>query len=446
MSFTGKKVAFAGRFAAVTREEAAELVAEAGGTPVARAGRDTDLVVVGDEPWPVRDDGHLAANLERARALQDDGHAIEILSERGFLERLGVPAGQAEAPLACLYTTQQLGRILKIPVRRLRAWVRRGILKPCRTEHRLEYFDFRQASEVKRLAELTAKGVSVATIRESLELLRRWFPETESALHRLDSLGGASGLLVRLGPGQLAEPSGQLTLLFEDDEPGAPDAEDEVPDPSAAEEAPKPPAEPGPEPATPPAGRPQLVVIPGGAPPGATPPRVVTLPAVPEPSGPAPVLPAAPRSADEWFEIALELEEADHLDEAARAYREALLAGGPSAEIAFNLGNVLYTLGRLEEALSRFEQAVEIDPEYAEAWNNLASVHAQFEEWDDAIEAGRRALELSPEFLDAHYNLAEAYHGAGRGGEARRHARVYLSADPRSPWAHRLRENLGLAS
>jgi tetratricopeptide (TPR) repeat protein len=148
---------------------------------------------------------------------------------------------------------------------------------------------------------------------------------------------------------------------------------------------------------------------------------------------------------DEWFEIALEYEEAERPEEAARAYRKALLEGGPSSEVAFNLGNVLHSLGRWEEALSRFQQAVEVDPDFAEAWNNLASVHAQFEEWDDAVEAGRRALELAPDFADAHYNLAEAFHASGCAQEARHHARAYLAIDPKSPWAERLKQNLALA-
>ncbi|MEZ5064756.1 MAG: tetratricopeptide repeat protein [bacterium] len=430
MSYRGRRVAFAGRFAAVTREEAAELVAQAGGTPVSRCDESTDIVVVGAEPWPIQDDGHLAVNLERARALIEGGRSLEIVSEHDFLAALGA-TGVDERPLDTLYTTAQLARLLRIPARRIRAWIRRGILKPARTEARLDYFDFRQAAEVKRLAELTARGASVATIRESLAQLARWLPENESALQRLDTLGGSAGLLVRLGPGRLAEPSGQMTLGFGaegatgNSGPAAPAGSDDDSDLDSPEE-------------TPPAGRPRLFVIEGGA--GASTPTPHSPPAA------APVLPTNPRTADEWFELALELEDADHLDEAARAYREALLAGGPSAEIAFNLGNVLHSLGRLEEALSRFEQAVEIDPAYAEAWNNLASVHAQFEEWEEAIAAGRRAVELAPAFPDAHYNLAEAYLGAGRAQDARRHARVYLEADPKSPWASRLRQNLGLAS
>jgi tetratricopeptide (TPR) repeat protein len=222
---------------------------------------------------------------------------------------------------------------------------------------------------------------------------------------RLERWAGEVGLVVRLGEGKLAEPTGQLRLLFDENA-----------------DAPVAPA--GPSGAPP---RPVFTVIEGRAKPAAT------------PAGEEET-----HTPDEWFELALELEEAEKLEDAARAYREALLAGGPSAEIAFNLGNVLYSLGRWEEALSRFQQAVEADPEYVAAWNNLASVHAQFEEWDDAIEAGLKALEIAPDYPDAHYNLAEAYHASGRRAEAIRHARAYLKSDAKSPWARRLEQNLGL--
>lgn len=423
----GRRVAFAGSFASVTRDEAAELAVGAGAVPVPLAGDDTTMIVVGEDAWPVRDDGRVAENLERARQLRERGLPVEVIGESAFLARLGLEA-PAPAPDRS-YTTTQLGRILKLPRRRIRAWIRRGLIQPSATEHRIDYFDFRQVAELKRLAELSDHGVAVETIRESLRLLGTWFPGTESAIARLDQLEGEDGLLVRLG-GQLAEVTGQLRLFDPESGPDATgtDAATAARSAGTAEE---------PEERATPSNIvpfPGLTLVPGG--------RAASTPAAPAPE---PAADAVRRSVDEWFEIALEYEEAERPEEAARAYRKALMVGGPSSEVAFNLGNVLHSLGRWEEALSRFQQSVEVDPDFAEAWNNLASVHAQFEEWDDAVEAGQRALELAPDFADAHYNLAEAFHASGRAEEARRHARAYLAIDPKSPWAERLKQNLALA-
>jgi tetratricopeptide (TPR) repeat protein len=245
------------------------------------------------------------------------------------------------------YTVAQLGRILKIPVPRIRGWVRRGLIRPARIERRLEYFDFRQMAELKRLHELTETG--------------------------------------------LAERTGQLRLDL-----GA--------RPAAAAAVPA---------------RPALRVIEGFR--------------------DRPVVPAA-----DAFERAVELEEEDDLEGAVLAYEQALLDFGPDAEIAFNLGNALYALGRLDEAIDRFEMAVEIDAEYVEAWNNLGGAYADAGRWDEAIRSAQRALLLAPEWADPHYNLAEAYAASGRYGDARLHANRYLQQDPSSPWAERLRRDLGI--
>jgi tetratricopeptide (TPR) repeat protein len=150
-------------------------------------------------------------------------------------------------------------------------------------------------------------------------------------------------------------------------------------------------------------------------------------------------------SPDGWFEQGVRLEEQGHLEEAAAAYRQALDDGEPSAEISFNLGNVLHALGKVEEAIACYRRALELEPDYVEAWNNLASVHAELEHWSEAIEAGRRALALAPDYPDTHYNLAEAYFACGHLQDARRHGRIYLSYDIGSEWARRLRWKLGLS-
>ena len=299
-------------------------------------------------------------------------------------------SGEPEGEL--LYSTSQLSRILKVPSRRIRDWVRRGLIEPVRTGTRGQLFDFRQMTELERLRKLTDEGVSTRDIRRSLDQAKRWMPEEGGSLARLSRPEGESRLLVRTEAGTLAEPSGQLRLDFD----GGPTS-------------------PGPDRITP-----------------------MTLPSAEEDET-TPELPA-----EQWFERAVAFEEAGNLDHAAAAYEQALELGEPRADAAFNLGNVLVGLGRLEDAVPRFEEALAAEPRWVEAWNNLASVHAHLENWPEAIEAGCRAVDLEFDYPDAHYNLAEAYHAAGRPREARRHARIYLKFDPKSEWAERLRETLEL--
>jgi tetratricopeptide (TPR) repeat protein len=380
--------------ASMTHDEAAELIRRCGGEPARTPGRRTALVVVGQEGWPVERDGRIHEGLERARRLQDEGCALRVVSEQDFLEMLELDGAESREPVRRLYTVTQLSRILKIPGRRIRSWVRRGLIQPTRTELRLAYFDFRQMTELRMLRELTESGVPVEKIRQSLETLRRWFPEAESSLGQLSRLEGH--LLVRVEGGHLAEPSGQLRLGFD------------TPPPS-----------------------PRRRREPSDAP---------VLRVVADIRGAR----ADAASAEDWFARAVELEESEDLPGAVRAYEQALLTGGPDAEIAFDLGNALYALGRLDEAIVRFEQAVEIDPEYVEAWNNLGGVYADVGLWEEAIRAACTALELAPDYADPHYNLAEAYAASSRYGDARLHANRYLQHDPDSPWAERLRKDLGI--
>ena len=77
--------------------------------------------------------------------------------------------------------------------------------------------------------------------------------------------------------------------------------------------------------------------------------------------------------------------------EAERAYRQALLAGGPTAETCFNLANVLYSLGQYARSGERYRQVVELDPDFWEAWNNLGTVLSYDSDNEAAVAAYDRA-------------------------------------------------------
>jgi tetratricopeptide (TPR) repeat protein len=146
------------------------------------------------------------------------------------------------------------------------------------------------------------------------------------------------------------------------------------------------------------------------------------------------------RGPRDWFRIGVEAEAAGRLDDAVRAYENALTPA--DAEAHFNLGNCYYALRRRREAQLRFEAAVAARPDYSEAWNNLGVVRGEVGDRDGAITALRQALAIVPHYADAHYNLAEALAVTGDLEGARRHWRAYLSFDPNSRWADRVRRHL----
>jgi len=141
-------------------------------------------------------------------------------------------------------------------------------------------------------------------------------------------------------------------------------------------------------------------------------------------------------------ELAAELEEQEEFIEATEVYRRALLLGGPDAEIAFRLGNLLYQLGQVEAARERFYEAVETDPDYVEAWSNLGCVLSELNQPGEAIEAFECALKIHGEYADAHYHLADVLEGQGRHEAAADHWRAYLHFDQRSTWADEAKRRL----
>ncbi len=271
------------------------------------------------------------------------------------------------------FTLRELSEMLAVSTERLHVWLRAGLIEPAEIVDGIRYFEFRQVAGAKSLCELVRSGVTTARLRQSLRRLRKWLGDIEDPLSQLTTLEHSRQLVVRLDNGQLAEPSGQLLLAF------------------SAE-----PAE--------------------------------TLPtSVP--------WTAESRSVEEWFELGCQAEDREDFQQATHAFRQALLAGGPAAEISFNLANVLCSLGDYARASERYRQVLELDPNFCEAWNNLGTVLTYEGENAEAVTAYRHALRLHASYADAHYNLADTLDDLGCTDEAAEHWRRYLELEPRGPGA-----------
>jgi tetratricopeptide (TPR) repeat protein len=324
--------------------------------------------------------------------LQKDGRLTRKLLRARALDRAGcriaiVPEQsllsrlgleRASAAISRLYTIVQLSRILHVPRDRIRAWVRGGLVQPTETVHALPYFEFRQVSSAKTLCELADAGVTLERLRRSLMQLRRWMPDVDQPLAQLAVLQRDGRMLLRLEAGQLAEPTGQLNFDFDPDRPAVT----------------------------------AISVTPSSA------------------------------TAQELFERGIEHERCGRLQEAAEAYRHALLRAGPQTEICFNLANVLDALGHKAQAAERLWQVVEMDRRHVAAWNNLGNVLAELGQFAEAVAAFKQALAIEPHYADAHYNLADALDQMGEPLKAMPHWEQYLRQDASSPWADYARRRL----
>ncbi len=281
-----------------------------------------------------------------------------------------------------LYTEAQVSRILKIPKERLGRWLRCGLVESVETKNSVSFFDYKQVSWAKTLCNLAEAGVKPDKIRRSLRQLKKWLSSGDP-LAQLRLLEKDGQLLVRLESGQLAEPYGQPHLDFEE----------------AAEAA----------------------------------------------TGTVPT-PRVERTAHDWFMTGTVLEEEEKYPEAADAYHQALMVGGPDAETCFNLANVLYNLGQKERAAERYNQSVEIDPGFAEAWNNLGNVQTELGDVEHAVTSLKQAVRLEPDCPTWHYNLADLLDEVGRGEEAQPHWRAYLRGGEPGQWADHARQRISAVS
>jgi len=151
------------------------------------------------------------------------------------------------------------------------------------------------------------------------------------------------------------------------------------------------------------------------------------------------------RTADEWFELALECErDPQRRAEAIEAYRHVREAQPDWVEPHLNLGTLLYEQGEVDAALECYRAAVVHAPRHALAHFDLGSVLDEMKQFEEAAEHLREAVRLDPAYADAHYNLARVYDEMGHTHEALPHWRRYLEIDPASVWADHVRERLGL--
>lgn len=396
----GERVSFTGTLASMTHRQAHELVAQHGGTATEHVSRQTTLLVVGEEGWPLEPDGRPSRKLEQVTEWNRQGAAeVRILNESEWLHLLGLEERQRDVHR--LYTPAMLSQMLDVPVAAIRGWERAGLIKAVRRVYRLPYFDFQEAAGARRLSELLGTGVSRKQIEAGLERLRSLLPGVDRPLAQLEILARGPRLLYRDDHG-LVEPTGQRCFEFEQTgEDGASRIEDRglrIEDP-----------------------------IPEG--------MVATLPESPSSS-------QLHWSAADWFAEGCRFLDADDSRSAVEAFRLSLMDEPGDAEVHFHLAEALYRQGNAEGALERYYAAVESDHNYLEAWTQIGCLHAERGELESALQAFRVALDVHPDYPDAHWHLAEVLHQLGRSGEAVPHWETYLRFDSRGPWADQARQRL----
>ena len=129
-------------------------------------------------------------------------------------------------------------------------------------------------------------------------------------------------------------------------------------------------------------------------------------------------------TADEWYELACELEVTD-VEEARDAYERALNEDAAHADAHVNLGRLLHEEGAPAAAEQHYRAALDGEPDHPTAAFNLGVALEDLGRVDEAIQAYRRALDADPDNADAHYNLAGIHERRGEKQAALRHLKAY---------------------
>jgi tetratricopeptide (TPR) repeat protein len=139
---------------------------------------------------------------------------------------------------------------------------------------------------------------------------------------------------------------------------------------------------------------------------------------------------ALPRlSADEWCDLAMELEDGSPL-EARAAYHHALDIDPAHVTARINLGRLLHAEGKLDGAEAHYREALRHDAGSALAWYNLGVLLEDRARPAEALPCYERAVRADPNLADAHYNLALLYERVGRKQDAVRHLAIFRRLAP----------------
>jgi tetratricopeptide (TPR) repeat protein len=123
------------------------------------------------------------------------------------------------------------------------------------------------------------------------------------------------------------------------------------------------------------------------------------------------------------------------MEEAASAYRKALVVDPDLVPAIVNLANIHYARDEVIEAQALYERAIALDPECFEAHFNLGNIHHDLGRFPAALVCYRAAVALNPDYPDAHFYLAVTLEKTGLSADAKPHWRRYQSLAPDGEWA-----------
>lgn len=383
----GRGLCLLGKLGGLAKRDAKSWIVHCGGQVLPLTDpRVTDVVIGADSfPFNLRE----LDDVVLQRIEQGD---VALLEETEFWHQCGLLDESKHS--ATLYTPAMLADLLKLPIRTVRRWHRLGLLRPVKEVCRLPYFDFQELAAARRLASWL-QTESPETVEQQLVKLTRVLPGARVPLSQLPIIVRGKEVLLRQMSG-LVDPNGQLRFDF--DQWGD---QDEWP---AA----------------------RILALSDHVAESETDIMTRTITDWSDLQAKTP---------EDCLQQAIEREDAQDWQAALQIYRFMQLEFGPSADVCFQIGELLYRTGELSAARERYSIAVELDSEFLEARANLGCVLMDLQQWDQALATFEAALDLHPDYVDVLFHAAAASEKLGRNADAREYWERFLRIAPNSPWA-----------
>jgi tetratricopeptide (TPR) repeat protein len=123
---------------------------------------------------------------------------------------------------------------------------------------------------------------------------------------------------------------------------------------------------------------------------------------------------------------------ANRLDDAAKAYQDAIAKTPKYAPAINGLGSVLFKQGKKDEAIARFKEAIDADPTFQLAFFNLGYAARKSGDFPTAASAYEKYTQLNPKDPDGFYGLAESYRQSNEPQKAVAAYEKYMAIAPAS--------------
>ncbi len=268
------------------------------------------------------------------------------------------------------YTTREVSELLDLSAEKVRAFARAGFLKPRRTTQQHYRFSFQDIVLLRTAKELDESGVHPRKVWKALRSLKKELPDNRP-LTAVRIAADGDGVVVKDRETSYLPESGQVTFDFSVSE--------------LAEQV---------------------------------------APMVLE-KREAAIEHKEDLSAEDWFDLGLDLETIGSLSEAKEAYQKSVELEPKYTDAHVNLGHLCHNNGDLEEAETHYKRAIASSPDNSVVFFNLGVLLEDLVKLEEAAAAYEHAVRLDPNNADAHYNLSHVYEREGKKAAALRHLARY---------------------